>query len=358
MPRICSKCNQEVDEKAKFCSNCGCGQIIDLNVAAANTTTALGSAPAPSNLVASPNPSVANANVETAAPVMETTPVAVAQPVMTPMNTTPVVTASAPAQVNAGVVEFPVGQQTTETASQLQSMPEIPNSNPVVTTTPNMMGMPVQNSMQAPMMMPGAVPNNGVIDNNSFGGAVRQKHKKHGSNNNIIWVVMGAGGILILLLLVLVIILLVSNKYGGNTQNPGNGNDSDTIRIGSGAFGYLTIPKTWNVFIDQNTIQYTDGAGWIVTLFATSNSVIASKNWATNVANQMQNDGAQDVAMAEDSVNNYHGYKVFGYYESSNTFLAAWFFEAEDGNTHYVAIEGPNRYDDNYDIIYTFSLKQ
>ena len=341
MPRICSKCNQEVDEKAKFCSNCGGGEIIEMN------TNPVGNAPTQTAPVAS------TPAVQTISP---TEIQAAVQPSAAPANTNPVAV-EASTQPATGVVEFPVGQQTNQTSSQLQSMPEVHSTNPVSPTpTPAA-------TMQTPMMTPGAIPNNGVIDNNSFGGNVnRSKHKKRGANNNMMWVLFGAGGIIILLLVILIIILLFSNKFGGNTQPYSfNGNDEDSIRIGNGSFGYLTVPKNWNVFIDenaQNTIQYTDGAGWIVTLFATSNSVIASKNWATNVANQMQNDGAIDVAMGEDSVNNYHGYKVFGYYENSNTYLAAWFFEAEDGNTHYIAIEGPNRYDDNYDIIYTFNLKQ
>ena len=354
MPRICSQCNQEVDEKAKFCSNCGCGQITETNDVGGNGVPSTETSVQPAAVVANPNPSATNVSVATT-PVVDGQTANI-QPTVTPIDSAQVASVVTAQPVNTGVVEFPVGQQQNATSSQLQSMPDIPSTAPAVVTTPN--------PSHTPMMNPGVIPNNnGVIDNSSFGGVAptRSKHKKRGINNNMMWVLLGTGGIVILLLLVLIIILLFSSKFGGNTQNPGNGKEEDTIRIGNGSFGYLSVPKNWNVFIDenaQNTIQYTDGAGWIVTLFATSNSVIASKNWATNVANQMQNDGAQDVAMGEDSVNSYHGYKVFGYYENTNTFLAAWFFEAEDGNTHYIAIEGPNRYDDNYDIIYSFSLKQ
>lgn len=134
-------------------------------------------------------------------------------------------------------------------------------------------------------------------------------------------------------------------------------NSKNSYRVGSKDYGYVSVPNSWTPFglsPENQTIQYTDGAGWIVTLYSVDQSTITAKSWANNIIAQMNSVGASDIGMEETTINDFGGYKLFGYYSSVTTYLAAWVINGNDGKVHYIAIEGPERYNDFYDIIYTF----
>ena len=191
----------------------------------------------------------------------------------------------------------------------------------------------------------------------------KKPKKKKARGVKAIYIIAAIAATLFIAFITGLLIFLVSNY---TKQNPGNPesklelNSENSYRVGSRDYGYVSVPNSWIQFgiePDNQTIQYTDAAvGWIVTLYSVGNNTISSKEWADSIIEQMNSVGATDITIKETSINNYKGYKVFGYYESVTTYLAAWILETPDNKIHYVAVEGPNKFDPLYDIIYTFNI--
>lgn len=70
----------------------------------------------------------------------------------------------------------------------------------------------------------------------------------------------------------------------------------------------------------------------------------------------MQSEGVEKLTEATVTLGKYSAYQVYGYYASDNVWLVCWFFEAEDGKTHYISIEGPDPSSEHFNIPKTFSL--
>lgn len=133
----------------------------------------------------------------------------------------------------------------------------------------------------------------------------------------------------------------------------------DGKRVGSDEFGYITIPKNWVKFIDvdgNSTLQYSYANIYIATLYAVPTTQISAYNYASNIMTELQSEGVQNVQGATVSVDKYSAYQVYGYYSSENIWLVCWLFEAEDGKTHYISIEGPDNTSEYFNILNTFSL--
>ena len=132
-------------------------------------------------------------------------------------------------------------------------------------------------------------------------------------------------------------------------------------RVGSDEFGYITIPENWVNFVDvdkNSTLQYSYANIYIATLYAVPTTQIDAYNYASNIMTKLQSEGVQNVQGATVSVGKYSAYQVYGYYSNENTWLVCWFFETEDGKTHYISIEGPDRNSEYFNIPNSFSLNK
>lgn len=127
-------------------------------------------------------------------------------------------------------------------------------------------------------------------------------------------------------------------------------------RVGSSSYGYITIPGDWVAYQDANSnssLQYTDGT-YIITLKAVQSSQSSALSYATAVKRNFENDGV-DTTGATVSLGKYKAYQVYGYYTSVQKWHVCWIFEAEDGKTHFISVEGPKK-TEAFKIPETFSI--
>ena len=127
-------------------------------------------------------------------------------------------------------------------------------------------------------------------------------------------------------------------------------------RVGSSSYGYITIPGDWVAYQDTNSnssLQYTDGS-YIVTLKAVESSQSNALSYATAVKRSFEGDGV-DTTGATVSLGKYKAYQVYGYYTSVQKWHVCWIFEAEDGKTHFISVEGPEK-TEAFKIPETFSI--
>ena len=127
-------------------------------------------------------------------------------------------------------------------------------------------------------------------------------------------------------------------------------------RVGSSSYGYITIPGDWVAYQDTNSnssLQYTDGS-YIITLKAVESSQSSALSYATAVKRNFEGDGV-DTTGATVSLGKYKAYQVYGYYTSVQKWHVCWIFEAEDGKTHFISVEGPEK-TEAFKIPETFSI--
>lgn len=127
-------------------------------------------------------------------------------------------------------------------------------------------------------------------------------------------------------------------------------------RVGSSSYGYITIPGDWVAYQDANSnssLQYTDGS-YIITLKAVESSQSSALSYATAVKRNFESDGVNTTG-ATVSLGKYKAYQVYGYYTSVQKWHVCWIFEAEDGKTHFISVEGPEK-TEAFKIPETFSI--
>lgn len=134
--------------------------------------------------------------------------------------------------------------------------------------------------------------------------------------------------------------------------------EENTMAVGDSHYGYVKVPTNWHKFIDvdgNTTFQYSDvgDLGYIVTL-QTYEENIAPYTAANNVKNSIVSEG-NEAEVKYTKIAKYYGYVVNAKY-TDGTYLDAYLFKADDGKLHYVAIEGPDKYNENFKIPNTFSL--
>ncbi|MBP3255448.1 MAG: hypothetical protein J6M60_07360 [Clostridia bacterium] len=151
-----------------------------------------------------------------------------------------------------------------------------------------------------------------------------------------------------------------TNTTSTNTTNT-NTTSTNTQRVGDDKFGYITVPSNWYRFIDPDatsTLQYSYANVYIVTLYARDKSEVSARGYAASTMYNMKQEGAENVTGATVTLGKYTAYQVYGYYRSENLWLVCWHFEAEDGKTHYISMEGPDASSEYFKIPETFSLKK
>ena len=161
-----------------------------------------------------------------------------------------------------------------------------------------------------------------------------------------------------------------NNIVNNNTTNNNTKNNTKTTTeektqvVGADKYGYVTIPSDWVKFTDPDVtidlVQYsTLSSDYVLTMMYYSKSeVVSAEQAATNVSNHMSTENVTGLTGAKVKVAGYDAYQVYGYYPDENEWLVCWFFEAEDGYIHYIAVEGPSRYSDHFKIPDTFKLNK
>jgi len=131
--------------------------------------------------------------------------------------------------------------------------------------------------------------------------------------------------------------------------------------VGSEEYGYIKVPSNWVKFVDvekNDTIQYSYANTWIATIYATKSDLSLGK-YANKIYSNFKEDGANFVTLRKEKIaEEYNAYKVTCYYEDENVYVRCWAFEDEKNVIHYIAIEGPEKENDYYDLINTFVLKK
>lgn len=120
---------------------------------------------------------------------------------------------------------------------------------------------------------------------------------------------------------------------------------SSSIRFGSPASGYITVPANWYEFNDPNTSatakQVTIDSANIITLdIVSTNGKATAKRAAEVIVQKYLNLGTSEdnIFQGNVNINGYDGEQVAIEYEDGSV-LIMYFIEA-DGNIYYIAQEG------------------
>ena len=159
-----------------------------------------------------------------------------------------------------------------------------------------------------------------------------------------------------------------NNKNNDNT-NSNTTTNNDTKVVGDDNYGYISIPSNWNKFYDvdgNNSLQYSYANVYIVSLNVlegTSSAKDYASNYMYNKQNSSDVTGVTGATVTIGKNKEYTAYQVYMYYPSDSTYLVTYWFEAEDGKIHYIALEGPQELDgvkitDYLYIPESFSLKK
>lgn len=169
-------------------------------------------------------------------------------------------------------------------------------------------------------------------------------------------------GVFVLAALVLILIILAVNsctKKAENEEDPNTYVDNTKV-VGNDTLGYVTIPGSWVKFIEEGgtrALQYSSKDGtYIVTLDALSSTDISAEEYALGKANELKKDGVTNIKGATVTLGKYDAYEVYGFHDTVKSWVLVYFFEAEDGYTHFVGVEGPDQTSDAFRIPYSFSL--
>ena len=136
--------------------------------------------------------------------------------------------------------------------------------------------------------------------------------------------------------------------------------EDDTKVVGDSTFGYVKIPKNWIEFKDVSgtkAIQYTDIGenGYIVTLNTIDQNVTV-EDATKAITEGVKGEGASAYYITT-TIGGYSGYVIHAIY-TDGTKLDSYIFKTEDNVLRFVSIEGPDKFNDNFDIPKTFTLKK
>lgn len=174
-------------------------------------------------------------------------------------------------------------------------------------------------------------------------------------------------GIISAVVFVILLIATIAIISNGNGKKDNEVDDnppevvSDTRVIGNDTYGYLTIPSEWIRFQDKSsskTMQYSDkDTTYIVVLYAVPTNQTSALQYKDAAYDNLVSSGTT-IEVQEVQFANYYAYQIYGFNSTKNSWVSAWFFEAEDGYTHYVGIEGPDKDNEYFQIPFTFKLKK
>lgn len=135
---------------------------------------------------------------------------------------------------------------------------------------------------------------------------------------------------------------------------------SDKIYIGDSDFGYLEADGTWSNYEgdeESEMLRYSSGL-YMISLYAVPQLQASGEEYQNNVLAALKEEGLEDATSEATKLGNYDAYKISCYYIDKNMHLVIWIFEAEDGKTHYVSVEGPDEKNEKFEIPAKFTLKK
>ena len=137
------------------------------------------------------------------------------------------------------------------------------------------------------------------------------------------------------------------NKTNDKEENKEN--DNENTIVGDNKYGYINIPSNWVRFYDVDgttSLQYSYANLYIVTLNYFEDSTHTAKEYASNYLYNKQNSndvkGVTGATVKIGKNKQYTAYQVYMYYPLDKVYLITYWFEAEDGKVHYIALEGPS----------------
>ncbi|MBR4693289.1 MAG: hypothetical protein IKQ06_04925 [Bacilli bacterium] len=374
MAKFCNKCNSPIEEGGVFCTECGSNDIRDDSP----VTTAAVTVPV-TEPVTQPVTEPATQPVtvpETSAP--ETVPV-IDSDLLGPnsnsenevLETEPETTPETTPEVTAQPIEAPEDPNETQIPSAMENSytKEEAHSSGAFAEVPEYMGgneattTPVEVKPQEENIAPAAIT---TANPNAM---IKGPKKK----NNKVMIAAIAGVAIVCIIVGIVMFVLPNNSASGDPfssgdlTGTGNGNNSfdytkiftpqNSFRVGDKVFGFVSIPNTWAQFAQtegNKALQYTDSEDWVVTLYAIPTSQSSAYEYANQIYNSVLQTKAEDIKANKTKVAGYEALSVSAYYPEQAKYLTTWFFETKSGYTHYLAIEGPEKDGDNYNIIYSF----
>ena len=151
---------------------------------------------------------------------------------------------------------------------------------------------------------------------------------------------------------------IFDNEEDEETEEDNTEVASDEQRVGSKSQGYVTVPDSWkeNDTGYDGMLQYLNQYQGSVTLYSVDTSLLSAKAYADSVEDTMPSQGIDEVSRKEVTIAGYDAYKLWGYSDTLNIWLTVWVFEAEDDQTHYLAVETLTEDSEYLDIAETFSL--
>ena len=155
-----------------------------------------------------------------------------------------------------------------------------------------------------------------------------------------------------------------SESNDNNSSNNNNSTTTDVKTIGDSKYGYVDVPSNWAKFVDvdgNDSIQYSYANVYIVSLNMLDGNYSAetyASNYMYNKQNSSEVTGVTGATVKIGKNNEYTAYQVYMYYPADATYLVTYWFEAEDGNVHYIALEGPASVTDYLSIPQSFRLKK
>lgn len=168
----------------------------------------------------------------------------------------------------------------------------------------------------------------------------------------------------------LIVVLCVNS--GNKAENGGDGagasleigeSDSDAKKwVGSDEYGYVEVPESWSTILDSDEgLQYgsskTDvSKGYYISMLVRPTSEIDAESWAEGMKMVFEEEDVSDIEVATKKIGKNTAHVVSGYYKEYSRWLATYTMDTEDGKTHYVSIEGPDRANAAFKIPETFRL--
>ena len=183
---------------------------------------------------------------------------------------------------------------------------------------------------------------------------VKKEEPKQKLSMNVIIAIIA----LVVIIAVTAVIIINHNSSDGPEEEEVI---ADTRVVGNKTLGYVTIPIDWLKFQDVEDVrglQYSDKDGnYILTLDAVITSSLDAREFIDQKKAEL---AASNIEVQETikTISGYSAYQISGYYEAKGLWLMVWCFEAEDGYTHYIGVEGIDKENEAFQIPETFSLDE
>jgi len=136
------------------------------------------------------------------------------------------------------------------------------------------------------------------------------------------------------------------------TTDTNKNTSTNTKLVGNDNYGYINIPNDWYDFKDvdgNDSLQYSYGTTFIVTMNLVDTELSAkelAENFMYNKQQSSEVEGVTGATITIGDKDQYTAYQVYMYYKQDNVYLITYWFEAEDGKVHYLALEGPGEVND------------